>query len=189
MSPAGGPGTVEIDTREIELGFEELTQAVGREAAGRWFSASQEHLAAATANRSGSGAADDSARDQRGSLIGRQTNNLHSILQSGQPPQWDEAREAWVFTYTHLASVWMEYGTRPHVIEPKHADWLAFEWPDAPDEIKERFEDTFPLVFFKRIDHPGAPAIGYVRAGRHACERWLKEQDRSGGSAIGGDRR
>lgn len=57
----------------------------------------------------------------------------------------------------------LEYGTSPHEITPKNADVLAFEWPDAPAEIQQMFASTFPLVFFKKVKHPGTKAYAHMR--------------------------
>lgn len=133
-----------------------------------WFAESQDHLYEAAGNRSGI----DSTRDSRGSLEGRQSNGLSSIAQSAVPPSWDDDREAWVFSYTHEGAVYQEYGTRPHEIRAKQAEFLAFEWPDAPQEVQKMFEDTEgDLVFFKSIQHPGIPAIGFVRYGRERARQ------------------
>ena len=88
---------------------------------------------------------------------------LQSIAQSGIPPQQDG--DDWVFGFAHHAAHFVNDGTEPHVIEAKDADMLAFEWPDAPQEVQEMFESTFPTVFFKSVKHPGTPAVHYIEKG------------------------
>jgi len=55
------------------------------------------------------------------------------------------------------------YHTSPHEITPKNSDFLVFEWPDAPNQIKEMFSSTFPTVFFKKVNHPGIKAYAHMR--------------------------
>ena len=49
---------------------------------------------------------------------------------------------------------------------------LAFEWPDAPPEVREDFADTFPTVFFPQTEPTGLPGSGFVEAGLH----WLMRE-------------
>jgi hypothetical protein len=58
---------------------------------------------------------------------------------------------------------WLEFGTEQHEITPKNSPFLAFEWPDAPVEVQQMFSETFPLVFFKKVNHPGIKAYGHMR--------------------------
>lgn len=55
------------------------------------------------------------------------------------------------------AAVHIEYGTDPHTIEADSAAALRFQWPSAPIPVYEAFAGSFPVVFFKEIDHPGTP--------------------------------
>lgn len=97
---------------------------------------------------------------------------VHSVVQSGVPVHWDSDRGAWVTGFEHVAAEFLEEGTDEHTITPKDPDgWLAFEWPDAPQEVREQFSDTFPLVFFKEVDHPGTPALKYARDSRDVVAR------------------
>jgi len=84
------------------------------------------------------------------------------VAQASMPPEWDTSEEAWVFTFPHVAAAIFEFGAVPHEIEAKNAEYLAFEWPDAPPEIQEQFSATFPKVFFQKVDHPGVEALHYV---------------------------
>jgi len=52
-------------------------------------------------------------------------------------------------------AVYLEYGTEPHVIEADSAAALRFQWPQAPIEVYEEFAGSFPVVFFKQVEHPG----------------------------------
>lgn len=54
-------------------------------------------------------------------------------------------------------------GADPHVIEARNAHALAFEWEDAPPAVRET-QAKAPLVFFKRVVHPGF-------AGQHFLEQ------------------
>ena len=146
----GAAVTVDISERALVDAMSGVQYDLGSDLADIWFGESQEVLAEA-----------DSQYDD---------SNYFPILQSAQPPRWDDKRQAWVFSYTHVASIFAEYGTEPHDIEAKNADFLAFEWPDAPPEIQERFKETFPTVFFKKVRHPGTPRIGYVAAGRKEAQ-------------------
>lgn len=146
---------VSIDSDALKTGFDGVIRDAGREAADHWFAASQDRLAAA-----------DSQEDD---------SNYSPILQSGYPPEWDEGRQAWVFTYSHLAAIFAEWGTDPHRIQADEAEYLLFEWEDIPSEVADKFrpmwEDpghflTEPQVLFKEVMHPGTPEIRYVRGGR-----------------------
>jgi len=55
------------------------------------------------------------------------------------------------------AAVYIEYGTDPHVIEADTAAALRFQWPSAPIGVYEEFAGSFPVVFFRRVTHPGTP--------------------------------
>jgi len=108
---------------------------------------------------------------------GREMNGLSQIAAGAVPPSWDKRREAWVFSFPHEGAVFQEFGARPHEIRAKKAEVLAFEWPDAPAEVKKQFEDTEgDLVFFESVNHPGIPAIGFVRYGRDRASRYLEQQ-------------
>lgn len=130
-----------------------LSEEVAREAANRWFSASQDILLD-----------EGDTRDYE----------VFPVVQSGQPPQRDD--DGYRFGYGHVASPFFEHGTEPHEIEAKRAEYLAFEWPDAPQEVREMFEETFPTVFFKSVEHPGTPALNYMRRARSQAARWAEGQ-------------
>lgn len=165
-------GEVETDngddpTKAVKAALDGASKEIARDAIDVWFTASQERLVEAAEQRAGGGAADDSEGRQ-----GRLQNNLSDMLDEFQPPVWSDKDEAWVFAVTHAAAVFHEFGAEPHEIRAKQAQALAFEWPDAPQEIKEQYESTFPTVFFNSVEHPGTPAIGFIRYGReHARER------------------
>lgn len=179
-------GEVVVDESQLETALEvEATNDGGvmNEAARRWFSGSQRHLEEAISQRAGT---DPNVADDSEGRTGRQENGMQSILLSGQPPMWDESRKAWVFTYTHFASAWHEFGTQPHTIRADNGEMLAFPWPDAPDEVVAMFSpggeeevnrsDWDGWVYFKEVNHPGNPAIGFVRAGRAEAVDWLKSR-------------
>lgn len=62
--------------------------------------------------------------------------------------------------WDHPAAGLMETGTSRHPVE---GEPLAFEWPDAPADIRRAFADTFPTVFFNKVEVSGLPAARYVR--------------------------
>ena len=137
--------TVDIDTSDLEAAFEDLSKEQARELAGRWFSNSSELLLEEGDDRE---------------------YETSPVAQSGLPPQWDDTRGGWVFAFPHVAARFFNDGTETHTIEPTNADWLAFEWPDAPPEIQDQFESTFPTVFFKEVEVEGLPALRYMERGR-----------------------
>lgn len=155
----------------IEAGVSEYGKEITREAMTVWNSEAQKRLMQAAGNRSDL----DVQRDLRGALEGRESNALHELANEFTVPQWDEQEQAWVFAVTHAAAVFHEWGAMPHEIMARRARALAFEWPDAPEEIKEQFEDTFPTVFFNSVQHPGVPAIGYMRYGRQQAREELSK--------------
>jgi len=53
-------------------------------------------------------------------------------------------------------------GWAPFTIYPDKAKALAFKWPDAPGSVQQMFPDTFPVVFFKSVEHPGYEGSGYI---------------------------
>lgn len=126
-----------------QLKEEAFIKEASEEFARRWFTASNEHLL------------------QKGDEYGYE---VYPVVQAAQPPRW--TGDAWVFTYPHRASGYFEYGVEEHEIEANNAEVLAFEWPDAPPDIREMFSDTFPTVFFPKVTHPGIPALAFVRNGR-----------------------
>lgn len=144
-----------IDTTELEAEFEAMSRDVAEEAAGRWFSGSQEAL-----YRGGN----------------EHDYDVAPVAQAASPPQWDDTKGGFVFEYFHTAAEYFEFGTAPHEITPSQADVLAFEWPDAPPEIQEMFEDTFPTVFFPKVEVEGIEAIHYVERGRQQAVAWLEGQ-------------
>lgn len=151
--------------QEVDANKKKLT----RDAMDIWFTASQERLVEAAQQRAGGEGADDSE-----GMVGREENNLSDMLDEFQPPQWDATENAWVFTWAHAAASLHEWGAEPHEIRARKAQALAFEWPDAPEEIQERFEDTFPTVFFDSVEHPGVPAIAPIRYGREKARKRLE---------------
>lgn len=75
--------------------------------------------------------------------------------------------------WTHPHANKIEVGVWPHEIEADDGV-LVFEWPDMPDEVREEFQDQWesedsfleePEVAYVRIQHPGIPAVGFIRGG------------------------
>jgi hypothetical protein len=173
---------VEIEgdvTSAIVAGLAGADRELGRLAADLWFQESTDWLIEAAENRAQLGV--DRGRQ------GRARNGLYAIAQSAQPPRWDVARQAFVFSVPHEGAVFQEFGARPHEIRAREAEVLAFEWPDAPDRVREEFEDTDgDLVFFDSTDHPGIPAIGFVRYGRDRARRALQNAGHRAELYVGG---
>ena len=166
-------------TKEIIQELEADVEDLSRDIVMFWFEKSQNWLEEAAEQRS--------EIDSQG-MEGREQNSLHVIQQTAVPPTWNENQKYWSFSYPHAGAVFQEFGAKPHEIRAKRAEVLAFEWPDAPQEVKEQFEDTEgDLVFFESIDHPGIPAIGFVRRGRDMTFAQLRHRDveveRFGGDA------
>lgn len=143
----------EIDASGLTDAVGGLSKRAARDVANRWFSRSQEIL------------------QEEGDAAGY---NHSSVLQSGQPPQFDG--ESWRFGYGHTASVFFEFGTEPHTITPNQADMLVFEWEDAPAEVREMFSDTFPTVFFREVEVDGIDELRYVRDGRAQTVREVRNE-------------
>jgi len=142
----------ELDTSDLEAAYDDLARDETRELAGWWFSESQEVLFAT---------GDEFGWD------------VSSVAQAATPPQWDASREGFAFRYLHEAARYLNDGTAPHEIEATRADTLAFEWEDAPREVRDMFEETFPTVFFQKIEHPGTPAIMFIERGEQkAISQW-----------------
>jgi hypothetical protein len=77
-----------------------------------------------------------------------------------------------VAEWTHPHADKIEVGVEPHTIEGN--DWLYFPWYNMPDDVREKWEPKWedpdnpldePYVFRRKVEHPGIPAVGYVRAG------------------------
>lgn len=159
--PNGGDAT-----KAIVEGVEDHAKKLTRDAMDIWFAASQDHLIAAAEERAGGSGSRTTQQKE---------NDLTDMLDEFQPVEWDETAEAWVFVWAHRAAIFHEFGARSHEIEAKEAEVLAFEWPDAPQEIREKFEKTFPTVFFQSVEHPGVPAIAPIRRGRDEARSRLKQ--------------
>lgn len=155
----------------ISEGLTDLGKQVAGDAMSIWHTATAERIMEAAGGR----ATIDAQRDQRGSLQGRENNELHKLENSMTAPVWNEQEGAWQFAIAHPQASIHEWGAMPHEIKAKEAEALAFEWPDAPEEIQDKFEDTWPLVFFDSVEHPGTPAIGMMRHGREEARRRLNE--------------
>lgn len=157
-------------TKAIEEALRREGKKVTRDAMDVWFTAAQDRLIEAAEQRAGSGGADDSE-----GMVSRQQNALTDMIDEFQPVQWDDSEEQWTFAITHEAAIFHEFGADAHEIEAGAARALAFEWPDAPQEVKEKFENSFPTVFYDSVSHPGTPAIGFVRHGRQVARDRLQQ--------------
>lgn len=171
ISSSGGYGD---PTKAITMTLDDAKGDISRDAIDLWFQESTEWLKEAAERRSELGVMHGRK--------GRANQALDQIRKGAIPPRWVEEEEAWVFSFPHAGAVFQEYGARPHEIRARRAEVLAFEWPDAPQRVKEQFSHTEgDLVFFESINHPGIPAIGFVRYGRDRTERFLKDKGYIGG--------
>ena len=137
----------------------------GRIIATRWKKNAEEYLREVAERRS------DNMGDNAES-------GLHRIADEFTDPEWDDSRNRWTFDVDHPAAYIHEVGAQEHEIRARRAQVLAFEWPNAPEEVKEKFSHTEgDLVFFKSVNHPGVPAIGYIAEGRSRTKREVKRGD------------
>lgn len=156
-------------TNAILVAAESKKDVISKDIADLWFQESTDWLQEAAERRSELG--------ERHGRAGRSMQALDQIRAGAVPPQWLETEESWVFSFPHEGAVFQEFGAMPHEIRARNAEVLAFEWPDAPEEVQEQFEDTEgDLVFFESIDHPGIPAIGFVRYGRDQAKALLESR-------------
>lgn len=117
--------------------------------------------------------------------------DVYPVAQSGVPPQWNG--EAWVMEWPHFAAMFFEYGAEEHEIEPVDAEILAFEWPEMAGEPfgdtgktwDEVYSSSWPTVFLPKVDHPGMPALRFVRDSRDEVEQDMKQ--RTLNETLGGD--
>lgn len=142
---------VDVDTDELAVAMADLSKEEAGEAARRWSSRSQEVLTS-----------EGSDEDYE----------VFPVVQSFQPAEW--TGDAWRFTILHRAARYFEFGTTQHEIKAQDAETLAFEWPDAPQEVRDMFEATFPMVFFPRTEVDGITALHYLERGKQAARRWLE---------------
>lgn len=105
----------------------------------------------------------------------RRTGRLKRSLHEGQP--YANGRQRWAIDvgtnvkYAHAqefgsgtkAEAGTPGGGKPITIRARKAQALAFEWPDAPSEVQQKQASTFPLVFFKSVQHPGVKPHPYLR--------------------------
>lgn len=141
---------VDIDTQEFVQGFEdalsgELRQEIAKIVARYWRMQSKSVLRTAAKERDSDG--------------------LNHIAEAATDIQVTSEGVTWKFD--HVGAVYQNFGTRPHEVRAKKAEVLAFEWPEAPQEVKEQFEHTEgDLVFFEKTNNPGLPALQFMEKGR-----------------------
>ena len=113
----------------------------------------------------------------------RRTGRLKRRLHEGQP--YANGRQRWaidVGTNVEYARA-QEFGSgtraegggKPITIRARKARALAFEWPGAPPEVQEKQASTFPLVFFKRVQHPGVKPHPYLRPALRESKKDIKD--------------
>jgi len=79
------------------------------------------------------------------------------------------------WSFEHGAAGLFETGTTDHVIEGSPV--VSFVWEDAPPEVREQFDETFPRVFFQSVEVGG---IDETRFTRHGLEVLRYELSDSG---------
>jgi len=99
-------------------------------------------------------------------------DSVELYWEQGEPSGELEQGNALVAEWTHPHADKIEVGVRPHMIEGSPI--LVFEWPNAPEGVREQFADQWesddsfldePEVAFAEVQHPGIPGVGYIRAG------------------------
>jgi HK97 gp10 family phage protein len=81
-----------------------------------------------------------------------------------------EGNKVTLFTTSEIAS-FVEYGTAPHIIEPKDKKALAFEWTSVGGIMmgkKARIKAGIPkkeanVAVLKKVHHPGTSAQPFMR--------------------------
>lgn len=149
----------EIESDDLELAIDEISQSAAMEAANRWFSRSNDVLL--------------SAGDEH-------EYDVFPVVQAGRPPQWED--DAAVMSWPHRASVFFEHGTTAHEVEGDPI--LAFEWEEMRGEefgdTGKTFEevfDEFPTVFLPKVDVKGIPKLAFGQKGRQAAANWLRQRE------------
>jgi len=144
------------DSDTLQEVYEEASKKAAKELAQTGLEASEARLENAANDRSDRGA----------------DSGLYNILEESFGPEWDSEMEGWAYGFEHRGAVFQDKGATSHEIEAKKSDVLAFEWPDAPEEVKDQFSHTEgDLVFFKSINHPGIPAINFMTEGRESIRQ------------------
>jgi len=101
--------------------------------------------------------------------------SVDPVINSLETPVVDRTPTSVTATWgwSHEAAPFFEFGTSPHTIEGNPI--LSFIWEDAPAGVREMFANTErvdgdPRVYLREVDHPGTPALRFVREGL----RWLR---------------
>lgn len=142
---------VDLETETLTVAAEEFSDDLASEAARRWFSWSQEIFQA--------------GGDEH-------DYEIFPIVKSAQKPE--RTSEGYHFVYPHEATVFFEKGTtHDEAIQATEAETLAFEWEDAPPEVRRMYEETFPLVFMPESHPDGIERIGGIEKGRQRTIRWM----------------
>lgn len=151
----------DVEADRLDIVLEDVSREAAMEAANRWYSSANETLTQA---------GDDHEYE------------VFPVVQSAQPPQWDENEGAAVMAWPHQAAVFFEHGTTAHEVEGDPL--LVFEWEEMRGEefadTGKTFEevfDEFPTVFLPRVSVDGIPRIGFAEQGRRDAARWLKERE------------
>lgn len=100
--------------------------------------------------------------------------DVEPVIDALQEPTIERRRDRVrvVWGWDHPGAPFFALGTSPHTIEGDPV--LSFIWEDAPPDIQEQFEDTFPRVFFRSVDVEGVDETRFVRAGLEYLQRELQ---------------
>jgi hypothetical protein len=99
-------------------------------------------------------------------------DSVEVYWENGEPEGKLEQGDVLVAEWTHPHADKIEVGVRPHEIEGDPI--LVFEWHNIPEDVADEFRSQWenpesfleePMVAYARIDHPGIPAVGYIRSG------------------------
>ena len=105
------------------------------------------------------------ARSEKRLRLYGEKYDVEPIIDSLEGPEIErrDGRIVVTWSFEHSAAGFFETGTSDHTIEGDPV--VSFIWKDAPPEIREEFEDTFPRVFFSSTEVEGIDATHFTKFG------------------------
>jgi hypothetical protein len=92
----------------------------------------------------------------------------------GPAVRHEDDRITATWTIDHPGALPLEVGSSDHVVSSDDGP-LAFEWPDAPAEVKDQFEHTDgDLVFFQEVEVAGVDETRHTRRALAELRRALQ---------------